>query len=83
MTNQPVYFDWNFWVAKVGPQGAEYLKNLYERVGGSQTATTNLVDINTSITEVSDAVDSVGVSAILMVEVDKLRRKVEELEALI
>ena len=83
MTNQPVYFDWNFWVSKVGPQGAEYLKNLHERVGGSQTATTNLVTINTSITEVSETVDSIGVSAVLMVEVDKLRRKVEELEALI
>lgn len=80
---KPVYFDWNFWVSKVGPQGAEYLKNLYERVGGSQSATTNLVTINTSVTEVSETVDSIGVSAVLMVEVDKLRRKVEELEALI
>ena len=85
MTNQPVYFDWNFWVSKVGPQGAEYLKNLYDRVGGSQSSAVNLVDINTTVTGISDAVDSIGESApaSLMVEVDRLRRKVSELESLL
>ena len=85
MTNQPVYFDWNFWVSKVGPQGAEYLKNLYDRVGGSQSSTVNLVDINTSVTAISDAVDSIGESApaSLAVQVDRLRRKVSELESLL
>ena len=85
MANQPVYFDWNFWVSKVGPQGAEYLKNLYDRVGGSQSSTVNLVDINTSVTGISDAVDSIGESApaSLAVQVDRLRRKVSELESLL
>jgi len=85
VTNQPVYFDWNFWVSKVGPQGAEYLKNLYDRVGGSQSSTVNLVDINTSVTAISDAVDSIGESApaSLAVQVDRLRRKVSELESLL
>jgi hypothetical protein len=45
----------------------------------------NLVDINTSVTAISDTVESIGESApaSLMVEVDKLRRKVSELEALL
>lgn len=85
MANQPVYFDWNFWVSKVGPQGAEYLKNLYDRVGGSQSSAVNLVDINTTVTGISDAVDSIGESApaSLAVQVDRLRRKVSELESLL
>ena len=85
MANQPVYFDWNFWVSKVGPQGAEYLKNLYDRVGGSQSSSVNLVDINTTVTGISDTVDSIGESApaSLAVQVDRLRRKVSELESLL
>lgn len=85
MANQPVYFDWNFWVSKVGPQGAEYLKNLYDRVGGSQSSAVNLVDINTTVTGISDTVESIGESApaSLAVQVDRLRRKVSELESLL
>lgn len=63
----------------------EFFHALYLRTGGSPSLTNNLVDINTSVTEINNSVDAIAESAppSVMVEVDKLRREVKELESLI
>ena len=63
----------------------EYFLNLDERTGGSGAVALNLDDINTTITEINSSVDAIGEFSppSVMIEIDRLRRKVNELESLI
>ena len=65
----------------------EYFRNQFDRAGGSASPTQNLVQINTTLAgNTATAESTIGLTDMalyLMAENDRLKRRIEQLEALL
>jgi hypothetical protein len=65
----------------------EFFLNLHDRTGGAQGVTQNLVEINTSVTNVESNADaSAGpdmIGTYAAIEIERLKRRIEQLETLL
>ena len=82
---EPIYFNIESFAKYLGRPNAETLFRMFQRVGGDQTITTTLLNVDTSITEINATVegDKDNAPAYLRAEVDDLRRRLKQLEAMI
>lgn len=65
----------------------EYFRNQFDRAGGSTAPTQNLVEINTTVVDNTETAEStIGLTDMalyLVAENDRLKRRIEQLEALL
>jgi len=81
VTNPANYFDRQAFLQFLPPPLVETLYNMWLRSGGTSAATSNLVDINTQITELESDVATAASGGTDRVDADTARRAISLLRA--